>query len=58
MSDYISDMRRGMQGKPYLLCGPAAAFLAIEDIPSAISPPIRVVIDDLRRRWDEIVARG
>jgi len=38
--------------------GTEAAFFAIEEMPAAISPPIRVVIDDLRRRWEEIVAGG
>jgi 8-oxo-dGTP pyrophosphatase MutT (NUDIX family) len=34
--------------------GTQAAFFAIEDVPAAISPPIRVVIEDLRRRHHEI----
>ncbi|UCC68532.1 MAG: hypothetical protein JSV79_00940 [Armatimonadota bacterium] len=38
--------------------GKEAAFFAIEDIPIAISPPIRLIIDYLRRRYDEIVAGG
>ena len=38
--------------------GTEAAFFAIEEVPAAISPPIRVVIDDLRRRLDEIVDGG
>ena len=55
MSDYVSEMRKLIGSRPMLLCGPAAAFFAIEDIPTAISPPIRVIVADLRRRWDEIV---
>jgi 8-oxo-dGTP pyrophosphatase MutT (NUDIX family) len=35
--------------------GKDARFFAIEDLPAAISPPIRVVIRDLRARYNEIV---
>jgi mutator protein MutT len=38
--------------------GKDAHFFAIEDIPSEISPPIRPVIEDLRRRFHEIVGGG
>jgi ADP-ribose pyrophosphatase YjhB (NUDIX family) len=38
--------------------GRDAAFFAIEDIPSAISPPIRAVIEDFVRRYDELMRAG
>jgi len=38
--------------------GRDARFFAVEDIPAAITPPIRPVIEDLRRRFHEIVGGG
>lgn len=37
--------------------GKAAAFFAIDDLPAAISPPVRPIIEDLVRRYDEAIAR-
>jgi 8-oxo-dGTP pyrophosphatase MutT (NUDIX family) len=34
--------------------GKDAAFFFVADIPTAINPPGRPVIDDLRRRWGEV----
>jgi 8-oxo-dGTP pyrophosphatase MutT (NUDIX family) len=36
--------------------GSDAAFFAIKDIPSEISPPIRPVIEDFLRRYGEVMA--
>ncbi len=38
--------------------GKAAAFFAIDDLPSDISPPVRPIIEDVVRRWGEILAGG
>jgi ADP-ribose pyrophosphatase YjhB (NUDIX family) len=35
--------------------GKRAAFFAVQDIPSEISPPVRPIIEDLRRRCNDIV---
>jgi len=35
--------------------GTEAAFFAVEDLPSDISPPIRPVVEDLVRRYREVV---
>ena len=34
--------------------GKAAAFFAIDDLPSDISPPVRPIIADLRCRWQHL----
>src|SRR4030042_755004 len=34
--------------------GKAAAFFAIDDLPSDISPPVRPIIEDLRHRYHQI----
>jgi 8-oxo-dGTP pyrophosphatase MutT (NUDIX family) len=38
--------------------GKAAAFFAVGNIPSEISRPVRPIIDDLLRRWSEVLAGG
>jgi len=38
--------------------GKAAAFFAIDELPPDICPPVRPIIEDLVRRWNEVVGNG
>jgi ADP-ribose pyrophosphatase YjhB (NUDIX family) len=38
--------------------GKDAAFFSLEDFPAPICPPMRPMIEDLRRRYEEIIAGG
>ena len=38
--------------------GKAAAFFAIDALPSDISPPARPIIEDFVRRYDDVIAGG